>query len=487
MPKTILLAEDSVTMRQVVRMALSGQDCTIVDADSVDAALASARAAPPDLVLADLSMAGKNGYDLCAAVKQISVNTPVVLMHGSASGYDAARAAAVSADGEVSKPFDSQDLIDAVLNTVASVPPSGDLFSRAESLAPPIGSDISVDELPPPPGGFAPPPIPGLPVSGQPIPAASEPIRTPRPSAPLGQAQPGPPGGALPLATPVPTPQGPGRGRPRISASVQRVPSHIPVAAPVVAPPAAEPPSIDITIDAEPPPPTAAPVRSPSFEVPVQGAPAALSTPPASATGHQPVSPQPLPAPAAPPGPLQPNSGRTLFGLSAHDLPPPPPGMSLPPGMLRPQRPSGQAAKPIPKPVVDRRPSASGLAPIGQAAPAPEPSSPQVSVRAGAQAAPTAVVPQVQPPPAAARPTGAHAAATPVGEGELLQEVGRLRARIAELEGRLQSLAAALGDSDAVAAVSREVIERVAWDVVPDLVEAIIRERSGRELAQRGG
>ena len=69
MPKTLLLADDSVTIQKVVGISFANEDVVLLTVDNGDDAVARAREARPDLVLADVVMPGKNGYEVCEAIK----------------------------------------------------------------------------------------------------------------------------------------------------------------------------------------------------------------------------------------------------------------------------------------------------------------------------------------------------------------------------------------------------------------------------------
>ncbi len=116
MPKTLLLADDSVTIQKVVGISFANEDVILLTVDNGDDAIARAREARPDLVLADVVMPGKNGYEVCAAIKndpEISA-TPVMLLTGTFEAFDDSRAREVGADGHITKPFEAQALVDRV-------------------------------------------------------------------------------------------------------------------------------------------------------------------------------------------------------------------------------------------------------------------------------------------------------------------------------------------------------------------------------------
>jgi CheY-like chemotaxis protein len=116
MTKIILCADDSVTMQQVAEVTFKGTDYTYVGARSADEALAKAKQQKPVLVLADAVMPGKTGYELCQALKSDGAlaDVPVVILCGNSQAYDPARGAQVGADGTLSKPWDTQVMLDKI-------------------------------------------------------------------------------------------------------------------------------------------------------------------------------------------------------------------------------------------------------------------------------------------------------------------------------------------------------------------------------------
>ena len=120
MPVTLLAVDDSVTMRRVFEMTFEGESFHVVTADSADAALAAMKREKPAIVLVDLTLPGKTGYDLCALIKRDYPNLPVVLVSSKLNPYDKVRGQVSKADDNVEKPFDTQKLIDRVNSLVSS-------------------------------------------------------------------------------------------------------------------------------------------------------------------------------------------------------------------------------------------------------------------------------------------------------------------------------------------------------------------------------
>jgi CheY-like chemotaxis protein len=134
MGKKILLADDSLTIQKVVELTLSGTDYDLTCVSNGQKALDSLAASRPDLILADVVMPGKNGYEVCEAVKgdPATARIPVVLLSGTFEPFDRERAERIGCNMVISKPFDAKQLlarIETLLEREPGQPPS---FLREE-------------------------------------------------------------------------------------------------------------------------------------------------------------------------------------------------------------------------------------------------------------------------------------------------------------------------------------------------------------------
>ncbi|MCP4005901.1 MAG: response regulator, partial [bacterium] len=113
MPKTLLLADDSVTIQKVVGITFANEDVELVTVDNGADALVRAMELKPDLIMADIAMPGMGGYELCAAIRRDPelAGIPLLLLTGTFETYDEEKARAVGASGHIAKPFEAQALI----------------------------------------------------------------------------------------------------------------------------------------------------------------------------------------------------------------------------------------------------------------------------------------------------------------------------------------------------------------------------------------
>ncbi len=110
MSKTILLADDSVTIQKVVELTFLEEDYEVVTVGDGDEAVARFPDVRPDLVIADVHMPGADGYEVCRRVKEQAPDLPVLLLVGTFEPFDSAEADRSGADRHLKKPFESRDL-----------------------------------------------------------------------------------------------------------------------------------------------------------------------------------------------------------------------------------------------------------------------------------------------------------------------------------------------------------------------------------------
>jgi CheY-like chemotaxis protein len=151
MTRTILLADDSVTIQKVVELTFLDEDFRVVAVGNGSDAIERLGDLRPDLVLADVHMPGADGYEVAAAVRERLAGVPVLLLVGTFEIFDSVRAGEVGATGHLKKPFDSQELLRQVKDLLAQAPPAPAVPVTAEPVArveSPAAAEPIFDELP---------------------------------------------------------------------------------------------------------------------------------------------------------------------------------------------------------------------------------------------------------------------------------------------------------------------------------------------------
>jgi CheY-like chemotaxis protein len=163
MPQTLLLADDSVTIQRVIELTFADEDINVFAVSDGDQAIEKIDADPPDIVLVDVGMPGRSGFDVARHIKGSPrlQHIPVLLLTGAFEPVDEATAASAGCDGVLAKPFEPQLVISRVK----------DLLGRSG------GSDL-VDSAP----------APSHPAAVDPAPAARTPDVWGEPPAPPADA-----------------------------------------------------------------------------------------------------------------------------------------------------------------------------------------------------------------------------------------------------------------------------------------------------------
>ena len=118
----LLIADDLVPIRQMVRITLSTQGWTILEAENGQKALEIARAERPDLMLLDVDMGARpNGFDVCRELKSAeeTKGIPIVMLTADDSESDRAVGFAAGAAQYLTKPFGPLELIDTIRTILA--------------------------------------------------------------------------------------------------------------------------------------------------------------------------------------------------------------------------------------------------------------------------------------------------------------------------------------------------------------------------------
>jgi CheY-like chemotaxis protein len=142
----ILVADDNSNIQRMVGLALKDQGIDVVAVGNGEAAVRKISDIHPDLVLADVFMPVRNGYEVCQYVKSDSSlsHIPVILLVGAFDPLDEQEAQRVGADGVLKKPFVPPDpLISMVKSALARAGVSLTGASTTKTAAPAQAAEFS--------------------------------------------------------------------------------------------------------------------------------------------------------------------------------------------------------------------------------------------------------------------------------------------------------------------------------------------------------
>ncbi|MBE0602213.1 MAG: response regulator, partial [Deltaproteobacteria bacterium] len=139
MRKKILLAEDSVTIQKVFELAFEKSGFSVVAVDNGDEVVRVAEEISPDLVVVDVTLPGKDGFEVASAILagENTKNFPVLILSGTLNPLDEEKLKACGAKGVLFKPFETMELLEKV----------GGLIGKREEAPPPV----AVEPVEPPP------------------------------------------------------------------------------------------------------------------------------------------------------------------------------------------------------------------------------------------------------------------------------------------------------------------------------------------------
>jgi len=116
MSKTILVVDDSPAHLELMQRAIAGRGWEVLTAADGDQALEKAEARRPDLILLDVVLPKKNGYQVCRLLKQGTATKSIKIIMVSSKSQDSDKYWGMKqgADGYLIKPFAPADLVRAV-------------------------------------------------------------------------------------------------------------------------------------------------------------------------------------------------------------------------------------------------------------------------------------------------------------------------------------------------------------------------------------
>jgi len=188
-PHQLLLADDSVTIQRVIKLTFADEDVDVLAVGDGDQAVAAIEKAPPDIVLADVAMPGRTGYEVARHIRNTPrlAHIPVVLLTGAFEPVDEVRASEVGCDGVLAKPFEPEAVVTRVKELLSRPRGAGSTLYVAPPPAAPSANQVPSAVPRVPPAAPAPPTlVPMVPRNSQPGPPQAANASLPAPQRPNG-------------------------------------------------------------------------------------------------------------------------------------------------------------------------------------------------------------------------------------------------------------------------------------------------------------
>lgn len=145
MAYNVLVADDSLTIQKVVSITLSNGDFKLIESLNESDLLAKASSQNFDLILIDFNLSeGKSGYDLCKEVNKLAPQTPILAMLGTFDSVDDNNLRDAGVTDKIVKPFESEKFIAKCISLVDSNS-KVEMKEEPESTWPEVESEESSD------------------------------------------------------------------------------------------------------------------------------------------------------------------------------------------------------------------------------------------------------------------------------------------------------------------------------------------------------
>jgi len=224
MPTKILAIDDSKTMRLAIKITFAAEDCEVVAVSKGSEAVARAKQMPADVLIVDSVLAAgePSGYEVARQLRADpeTAHIPVLILVSGQTGIDEAQVQASGANGAMTKPFDTQELMEKVNALVSGKA----VASKAAPARQPAAAAATPQARPV-----------AAPIAASPV-AAAQPAQAVRPAQPVAAPIPklAPTSPAKPAAASVaPSHSGQGSRLPAAFTSVEDMANKIPIAVPI--------------------------------------------------------------------------------------------------------------------------------------------------------------------------------------------------------------------------------------------------------------
>jgi len=143
----ILIIEDEPNIRELVLYNLSQNGYEGLSAEDGLQGLTIARSEKPDLILLDIMLPGKNGYDICKELRAEGSQTPIIMLTARNEEIDKVLGLEFGADDYISKPFGIRELMARIKAVLRRYENNGEKEASGNGSMASNGAGIVIGEL----------------------------------------------------------------------------------------------------------------------------------------------------------------------------------------------------------------------------------------------------------------------------------------------------------------------------------------------------
>lgn len=143
----ILIIEDEPNIRELVLYNLKQNGYEALAAEDGLQGIAMVREENPDLILLDIMLPGKNGYDICKELRAEGSKIPIIMLTAKNEEIDKVLGLEFGADDYISKPFGIRELVARIKAVLRRYDNSSELDAAANGPTPGTRAGITIGEL----------------------------------------------------------------------------------------------------------------------------------------------------------------------------------------------------------------------------------------------------------------------------------------------------------------------------------------------------
>lgn len=145
--ETVLLVEDEEALRLFIGDSLRNEGYSVDYAADGNQGLTKATTQPADLIILDLMLPGKDGFEVCESIRAAGLATPILMLTARTRTEDTVQGLKIGADDYLTKPFDMDELMARVgaLLRRAPLKPSRHVYEFGSVRVDMLGTEVTKD------------------------------------------------------------------------------------------------------------------------------------------------------------------------------------------------------------------------------------------------------------------------------------------------------------------------------------------------------